>query len=261
MIEDLKERVAREKVQHDEDGVLERSFELKGRFPHVMNSPTMRRCDADENAVYENLHGKRVLDLGCGFGQKSIFMAGLGATVSGIDIAENYICQARESAADAGVSDKCTFAEMDAHSLAFEDDTFDLVVGRAIIHHLDLPVSLLEIKRVLKPGGRAMFVEPLGENPMLKLFRKLTPAARTIDEKPLYKRDLNWIAKHFNVASRYYGLLSAPAAMVTSVLLRPYPNNPVLRVTDWAERILQGVRWLQPLHQYVLLDLKKPSDH
>ena len=51
--------------------------------------------------------------------------------------------------------------------MSFEDSKFDYVVGRGIIHHLDLTVSFRD-KTVLKPGGRAMFVEPLGANPLLK---------------------------------------------------------------------------------------------
>ncbi len=74
---------------------------------------------------------------------------------------------------------------MDAHELVFPDDLFDIVVGNGILHHLDLPVCLASIERVLKPKGFALFIEPLAGNPLLKLFRVLTPRARTIDEKPL----------------------------------------------------------------------------
>jgi hypothetical protein len=42
-----------------------------------------------------------------------------------------------------------------------------------------------EIKRVLKPGGRAIFIEPLAHNPFLRLFRMLTPGRRTPTEQPM----------------------------------------------------------------------------
>ena len=257
MDQQISERVAREKDQHDEDGVLESSFALKGKFPHIMISPTMQRCDSDENELYKNVEGKCILDLGCGFGDKSVLMAKHGAIVFGIDISENYISISKASAVEANLEDKCVFQEMDAHAMVFEDNKFDFVVGRGIIHHLDLPVSLSEIKRVLKPGGHAMFVEPLGANPLLKIFRLMTPSARTVDERPLDIKDLKWIRNNFEVHSTYYGLLAAPIAMITSLVLRPFPNNPLLRLADYGERILNKVKWLQPFNQYVLLNLKK----
>ena len=259
MDKEILKRVAREKEQHDDDGVLESSFALKGKFPHIMSSPTMQRCDNDENELYKNVGGKSILDLGCGFGDKSVLMAKHGASVFGIDISDNYIAISKRAAVDSNLEDKCVFQQMDAHSMSFEDSKFDYVVGRGIIHHLDLTVSLSEIKRVLKPGGRAMFVEPLGANPLLKIFRMLTPSARTVDERPLNIQDLAWIQKNFEVHSTYYGLLSAPVAMVTSIILRPFPNNFLLKLADHGEIFLNKFKWLHPFNQYVLLNLKKPK--
>ena len=218
----------------------------------------MQRLDADENEIYQNVAGLCILDLGCGFGDKSVLMAKQGALVFGIDISENYISSAKETAVNSNVEEKCDFEVMDAHAMDFEDNKFDLVIGRGIIHHLDLPVSLLEIKRVLKPGGSAMFVEPLNANPLLKIFRFITPSARTVDEQPLDINDLKWIQQNFEVHSTYYGLLAAPMAMITSIVLRPFPNNPLLRLADYGERILNKAKWLQPFNQYVFLNLKKP---
>ena len=46
-----------------------------------------------------------------------------------------------------------------------------------------------EIRRVLRPGGRGVFLEPLWHNPLLRLGRRLTPSARTPDEHPLTEQD------------------------------------------------------------------------
>jgi 2-polyprenyl-3-methyl-5-hydroxy-6-metoxy-1,4-benzoquinol methylase len=253
----LEQRVNREKISHDEDGILENAIKLKGVFVHVLNSPTMMRCEHEQSQFFKDVAGKKVLDIGCGFGEKSLYLAKMGAQVNGIDISNKYVESAKDSAEKIALSGRCDFEVMDAHHLEFPDNHFDLVVGRGIIHHLDLQVCLLEMRRVLKPGGRAIFLEPLADNPLLKFFRVLTPRARTVDEKPLTATDLAWVEREWAVESSYFGLISAPIAMLTSIFLRPFPNNPLLTFADIIERRLNKLRPLQKYNQYVLLNLIK----
>ena len=132
------------------------------------------------------------MDVGCGFGERSVEIAKYGGEVIGIDISEKNINYSKKLADKNNLSKKCAFLQMDVHSMSFENNKFDLIIGRGIIHHLDIKISLLEIKRVLKKGGTAIFVEPL-DSTSFKIFRLLTPYARTSDEKPLSKKDLLWI--------------------------------------------------------------------
>jgi ubiquinone/menaquinone biosynthesis C-methylase UbiE len=254
----IAERTRREKIAHTENDVLANNSRLKQIFPHVVSSPTMKRFERDFDSYLENVAGLKVLDLGCGHGEGSLALLGRGATVAGIDISQTYVDDANSAASAAGYSAQdYSFSVMDAHGLTFQDETFDLVIGSGILHHLDLPVSLDEINRVLKMGGRALFKEPLEANPLLKLFRILTPKARTIDEKPLSRDDLRFIAKNWCIQSTYYGLISAPVAMMTSLLLRPFPANILLKAADWAELKLSRFPAMNPIHQYVLLNLVK----
>ncbi len=254
----LEERVHREKMSHDKDSVLENAQTLKGIFCHVMHSPSMRRCEREQDHYLSKVAGLKILDLGCGFGTQSIALTQKGARVCGIDISENYVSAAKASAVERGLAgDMYEFKVMDAHKLEFPEKYFDLVVGRGILHHLDLHTALLQIKRVLKSSGRAIFLEPLAANPLLKLFRLLTPRARTVDEKPLTPADLDWISREWHVQSSYFGLISAPAAMVTSIVLRPFPNNVFLKMADaLEEKVNKGV-FFQKYNQYVLLNLVK----
>ena len=70
--------------------------------------------------------------------------------------------------------------------------------GKQILHHLDLEVAVPEIARVLRPGGRAIFLEPLIHNPVLEGYRRLTPHLRSPTEKALSMNDLQFIASHFS---------------------------------------------------------------
>lgn len=254
----IAKRVAREKEAHDGDDVLARAYALKDRFSHIWS--VTDRVRKDENAILAQADGKRVLDYGCGRGEYSLELLSLGADVEGIDISKAYVDLCFQACRDHGIDERrFNFQVMDAHKLDFPDDSFDFVVGNGILHHLDYPTALSEIRRVLKPGGRAIFQEPLAGNPLLVLLRKLTPRARTEDERPFTATDLKTIADSWDVRSTYYGLLSAPVAMATSLLLKPWPNNPILTSATALEKSLSKLGLLQSWNQYVLFNLVKQN--
>jgi SAM-dependent methyltransferase len=142
--------------------------------------------------------GKIVLDYGCGPGYLTKYLIDRGAVhVTGIDVSDGEIEQARERALADGLQEKSQFLVADAHATDFPDDSFDLIVGDSILHHLDLRVALEEIRRILRPGGRAVFMEPLWHNPILRVGRALTPSARTEDEHPLTTADWDMCGEVF----------------------------------------------------------------
>ncbi len=255
----LQSRVDREKAAHTENDVLGENRKVKAIFSHAVSSNTMRRMHADYRSHLTDVAGLSILDIGCGHGELSLQLLERGAAfIAGIDISDNYVDVASSSAKTQGFSpDRFEFRVMDAHHLEYADNFFDIVAGNGILHHLDLPTCLAEMERVLKPGGFALFIEPLAGNPMLRLFRRLTPRARTLDEKPLDTSDLRSFEEHWQVKSRYYGILSAPVAAFTSIFLRLFPNNPLLTAADWMERRLSKHRTFDAYNQYVMLVLIK----
>ena len=116
-----------------------------------------------------------------------------------------------------------SFHVMDAHELEFPSSSVDVVVGRSVLHHLDFVVAMREIRRVLKPGGKAIFIEPLGDNPASKVFRWLTPKARTRDEAPLSAKQIQYanslLGKHEHY---FFNFWSTPIGMASSILF----SNP-----------------------------------
>jgi ubiquinone/menaquinone biosynthesis C-methylase UbiE len=114
----------------------------------------------------------------------------------------------------------CQFLCCDAHELPYQDHSFDVVIVSSLLHHLDLRRALSEINRVLKFGGRMIFREPLGINPIFTIYRLLTPNVRTPDERPFTISDIKEIHKYFNVLdSNYFGFL---------VLIESYVSLPVV---------------------------------
>lgn len=86
---------------------------------------------------------------------------------------------------------------MDAEDLEFDESSIDLVFGSGILYHLDIKKSLNSMVRVLRPSWKAIFIELIGHNLFINLFRKLTPDIRSKDEHPLLNKDLILLDKYF----------------------------------------------------------------
>src|SRR5215470_3245581 len=140
---------------------------------------------------------RKVLEFGCGPDGEAFTLAERGARVDGIDISEIAIQKAIAKGVARDLSANLNFQVMNAEDLRSADNTFDVVCGSGILHHLDLSKIRREITRVLKPNGRAVFLEPLGHNFLINWYRDRTPHLRTEDEHPLLERDLESMRECF----------------------------------------------------------------
>ena len=198
-----------------------------------------------------DIRSKRALDYGCGHGMAAVVMARAEATVTAFDLSPGYVNEARERASANGVHIECVSANGEA--LPFADATFDAIWGNAILHHLDLVKAGRELKRVLAPGGVAVFCEPWGGNPLLALARRWLPYPgkdRTPDEQPLTRRDLRPLRAIFpSIEVRGFQLFG--------MLRRVWRAPRVLKLLDAADTRL--LRWFPSLKnwcRYVVIVLR-----
>ena len=151
--------------------------------------------------------GQKILDFGCGPGLASIAYATIGYEVFGFDISPGNVAHATQLARKYRVTDRTHFSVQPAESLDYRSESFDAVAGLDILHHVDISKAIAECMRVLKPGGVALFAEPL-EVPPFDIIRNtaigrwLVPNEKsfdrhiTCDERKLTAADLQTIREH-----------------------------------------------------------------
>ena len=158
-------------------------------------------CTAPENRFIlrqmGDIRGKLLLDLGCGAGENSVYFAKKGARCVATDYSPGMVEVALQLAAANGVEIEGRTAN--AMALEFPDNTFDLVYASNLLHHIPDPkIALKEMHRVLKPGGKACFWDPLKHNPVINVYRRMATEVRTEDETPLDINIVNYLQSLFS---------------------------------------------------------------
>ncbi|MEL6827622.1 MAG: class I SAM-dependent methyltransferase [Pseudomonadota bacterium] len=192
---------------------------------------------------------KDILEYGCATGDVSHQLAPISKSVSGIDISEVAIKKAQENAAS-----NEAFAVMNAEEMDFDAGSFDFLFGCGIVHHLDVEKCANEVHRVLRDDGVAMFWEPLGHNVAINYYRHLTPEARTEDEHPLKKSDIETLKSVFSdVVVRHYGFFTIAGVPFRGSAL----GSTVFGITRFFDKILFSIPGLKWQSWYTIIECRK----
>jgi SAM-dependent methyltransferase len=193
-----------------------------------------------------DVRGKRLLDIGAGLGESSVYFALQGAQVTMTDISPGMVQTGRELARRYGV--EVAGIVSGAEDLAVAAESFDYVYIANTIHHVrDRDALFQKIHRALKPGGSFFSYDPLAYNPAINLYRRIATEVRTEDEAPLKIADLRLARKYFpNVRHREFWISALLLFVKYYALDRVHPNQDrywkrILRETP------QSLRWWTPL--------------
>jgi ubiquinone/menaquinone biosynthesis C-methylase UbiE len=179
-------------------------------------------------ALVPDLKGKRVLDLGCGFGWFCRWARQAGAAdVLGLDVSENMLARARATDPDAAV----TYAKADLETLDLPPASVDLAYSSLALHYIaDLEGLVTQIHRALAPGGRlvASVEHPIYTAPSAPGWsrdaagRDVWPVDRYLEEGP---RTTNWLAE---------GVIKQHRTIATYVALLLRAGFTLAHLEEWA---------------------------
>jgi SAM-dependent methyltransferase len=193
-----------------------------------------------------NLRGKRLLDIGAGLGESSVYFALQGAQVTMTDISPGMVQTGSKLARRYGVEVEGIVSE--AEDLGVAAEAFDFVYIANTIHHVRGRDALFQqIHRALKPGGFFFSYDPLAYNPAINVYRRMATEVRTEDEAPLTRADLQLARKYFpNVQHREFWISTLLLFVKYYAVDRVHPNQD-----RYWKRILQetpqSLRWWMPL--------------
>lgn len=209
--------------------------------------------------IKRHVRGRVFLDYACGNGRYAIEAARAGAAIAvGLDISDVSIKNARRAAEAAGVGDRCYFVQGDCEATELPDASIDVILCSGMLHHLDLQRAYPELHRILKPGGRILGAEALAHNPVIQLYRELTPDLRTEWEKRhiLKQSDIDLATRWFRAGETRYWHLGALLAV-------PFRHwsvfRPLLRMLQAVDRAMLSIPGIRLMAWFVTFELILPE--
>src|SRR5215831_18366988 len=127
-----------------------------------------------------DIQDKHVLDLGCGTGEEIPALTWCGAHVTGIDISPDLIAFAQERIQRERVQAELKVGS--AYQTELPDGSVDVIFCMSLIHHLDIPLAVSEMRRILKPDGLIVTKEPICFSQLCAKMRAVFPAKDDVSE-------------------------------------------------------------------------------
>lgn len=170
------------------------------------------------------LSGARILDVGSGLGESSVYFALQGARVTAVDGSPAMVAFSQRLATLHGVEIEGRVST--AENLLAEDASYDIVYCANLLHHItDKRSFIAGAARALRPGGLFFSWDPLAYNPLINVYRRMASAVRTEDESPLTFADVDLLRPHFvDVGHREFWIASLALFCKYFAWDRVHPN-------------------------------------
>ena len=196
-----------------------------------------------------NLRGLRILDIGCGLGESSVYLARQGAVVTANDISPGML----DHTVRLGQTHQVTVSTLlgPLENIEVPHEAFDIVYAANVLHHAgSIDLMLRRIHEALVPGGRFFTWDPLAYNPVINVYRAIAPKVHTVDEHPLRFSILKKARSVFReVRHREFWLTSMAIFLKYFLIDRISPNSDRYwkRILTEKPENLRG--WFTPLQR------------
>lgn len=209
------------------------------------------------------VRGLRVLDAGCGQGDLTMHLLRHGARVTSLDLSPGMIDVVRRRAQRLPAYDgDLTTEAAPLERSGLPDEEFDLILGKFILHHVDVASGAHELRRILRPGGRAIFIENAGDNALLKFARDRVagrwgiPRLGTEDEHPLTSSDIAELGGDFERVTAHYPVFEFLVLFDRQVLRFRFRRlSRAIRAVDTA--VHRGAPRLRRFSYRVIIELER----
>lgn len=225
-----------EKKFHDKWAQLENTKTINIKLINeASTAPEMRHI----SFIIGDIKNKKILDLGCGLGEASIYFATKLAKVTALDISPGMLKLTNKLALINKVKIKTHLATAENFKLK-KSDKFDIIYAGNCLHHSNIKETLKSISLHLKKGGIFVSWDPIAYNPIINIYRKLANKVRTVDEHPFTVSDINLIKKNFkNVQTKYFWLLTLLIFIFMYIFQKRDPNKE----RYWKAIIYEEKKW------------------
>jgi len=153
------------------------NYGYKGKFFEYKKNKKLKRL---KNLVRNKK--MKLLEIGCGTGEytRDIISFSMQNNITAVDISKNILKIAKNKCK----SKQVKFIQASVYKLPFKDNSFDLICGFYIAHHLDLKQMFIELSRVLKTEGVIYLVEPNILNPIVYLIKNISYLKNMVGDSP-----------------------------------------------------------------------------
>jgi 2-polyprenyl-3-methyl-5-hydroxy-6-metoxy-1,4-benzoquinol methylase len=186
-----------------------------------------------------DITNKKLLDLGCGLGEASVYFAIKGANVTATDISGKMLELTKDLGKRYNV-DITTHKSTAEELLLGNKKKFDIIYAGNLFHHIQIDEVMPRLTAILKDDGRLVSWDPIAYNPIINVYRRMAMKVRTVDEHPLKVKDIRNFNNYFGkVELKYFWFSTLTIFIIMALVQFRNPN----KVRYWKKVVEEGNKW------------------
>jgi len=232
----IKDRFVSEEKFHDDWAAGEDFQKIDViKMNEAVTAPEMRCITKSLGDITD----KKLLDIGSGLGEASVYFAIKGARVTSTDISGKMLELTAMLGTHYQVDIRTHKSSAEDIMLGNEKD-FDIVYAGNLLHHVDIESTLRKVVPILKENGVFVSWDPIAYNPIINVYRAIATKVRTEDEHPLRVKDIKKFNKFFEKVELQYFWLTTLMIFIIMVLFQFRNPN---KVRYWKKVVEEGDKW------------------